>query len=89
MKQSNILDFYLEMDRKKAIFTLASISSFSLIEIERILSLYDKINSYIQTGVQSPFYEKMKETIVVYVTSDLEKQYNALLKKSKKIMKII
>ena len=84
MKQSNILDFYLEMDRKKAIFTLASISSFSLIEIERILSLYDKINSYIQTGVQSPFYEKMKETIVVYVTSDLEKQYNALLKKSKK-----
>ena len=79
----NILDFYLELDRKKAIFTLASISSFSLTEIEKILFFYDKINSYIQSGVQSPFYEKIKETIVSYVALDLEKQYNTLVKKRK------
>ena len=79
----NILDYYLELDLLTATYTLASVSSFSLVEVERILLCYQKINLLLNKET-SPFYEKMKENIVNYVLEDLQVEQNIFLEKIKK-----
>ncbi len=79
----NILDYYLELDLLTATYTLASVSSFSLVEVERILLCYQKINLLLNKETSS-FYEKMKENIVNYVLEDLQVEQNIFLEKIKK-----
>ena len=79
----NILDYYLELDLLAATYTLASVSSFSLVEVERILLCYQKINLLLNKETSS-FYEKMKENIVNYVLEDLQVEQNIFLEKIKK-----